>query len=582
MRGHIQDKLFLVSACSIPVLLRTWGLLDEYLAGRFTACTVVAIISIWSLKSVKDFKINIFDLFFLIYSIYSIFTIIWSISPAAGYFQAGLLTISLVFYMLFRLLDLSAHMHWIRNSLLILGGILSAMIIYQYIAKTIYNEGNLYDIIGLSGHKNLVSSFLFILIGLTTYYIRVNGMNTFSLVIVFMQIICLALLKTRAVYAALLFISVSYLIHWLFSKRAVFLSIVRSAVSASIILLISGTILYFSFKPKIQGTEAERLFVWIKTIELIKDHPILGAGLGNWKIVFPSHNVEGSYRIQSQNVIFTRAHNDYLEVWTETGVLGLTLYLSIFISLLYFLNKKTDQDSDYKIKFHLAQVLLGFMIIAFFDFPKERVEHQIFLSLVFALAVSHCTEMNAGTFFQFNLNTFHTKLIATLPVVLALVIGTYTIKGEWNTRKAMEAQVKTNWAEAEKWSKKAYSTFYHIDPIATSIKWREGLNQYQQGKFTEAKMNFEMGLKATPYHYQSMGDYASCLVQLKEYDKAIGLLEECLRINPRYEEAMFNIAYALTQVKKYDQALEWVNKVNKNIEKKNSFIAEIQRLQKRN
>ncbi|MBL0113432.1 MAG: O-antigen ligase family protein [Saprospiraceae bacterium] len=53
------------------------------------------------------------------------------------------------------------------------------------------------------------------------------------------------------------------------------------------------------------------------------DKWITGYGAGGWKLVFPSKSIEGSYRLQSQNIMFTRAHNDFLEIWAELGITGI-------------------------------------------------------------------------------------------------------------------------------------------------------------------------------------------------------------------------------------------------------------------
>ena len=40
-------------------------------------------------------------------------------------------------------------------------------------------------------------------------------------------------------------------------------------------------------------------------------------GSGNWKLQFPSKNISGGFRLQEKDLVFTRVHNDFLEVWAE-------------------------------------------------------------------------------------------------------------------------------------------------------------------------------------------------------------------------------------------------------------------------
>lgn len=64
-------------------------------------------------------------------------------------------------------------------------------------------------------------------------------------------------------------------------------------------------------------------------IRLWKDYPVFGAGLGSFQVVFPR------YSQQDLGVLFTHAHNDYLQLASETGVVGITLLgLLVFTSFL--------------------------------------------------------------------------------------------------------------------------------------------------------------------------------------------------------------------------------------------------------
>ncbi|MBI2301568.1 MAG: O-antigen ligase family protein [Armatimonadetes bacterium] len=64
-----------------------------------------------------------------------------------------------------------------------------------------------------------------------------------------------------------------------------------------------------------------RRLTWAGTVEAARAGPLLGAGLGGWASAYPPHARAG----------FTgHAHSGYLEVWTDTGPVGLALYLALF------------------------------------------------------------------------------------------------------------------------------------------------------------------------------------------------------------------------------------------------------------
>jgi putative inorganic carbon (hco3(-)) transporter len=60
-------------------------------------------------------------------------------------------------------------------------------------------------------------------------------------------------------------------------------------------------------------------------LNLWKDYPVFGSGLGSFPLVFPRYSAEGTI------MAYTHAHNDYLEFGAEVGVLGLSLLALIVL-----------------------------------------------------------------------------------------------------------------------------------------------------------------------------------------------------------------------------------------------------------
>jgi hypothetical protein len=60
---------------------------------------------------------------------------------------------------------------------------------------------------------------------------------------------------------------------------------------------------------------------WVETVELLKDNPLFGAGLGGYPTVFIPYHQATDYEI------FQYPHNIFLNQWVELGLLGLILLL---------------------------------------------------------------------------------------------------------------------------------------------------------------------------------------------------------------------------------------------------------------
>ena len=64
------------------------------------------------------------------------------------------------------------------------------------------------------------------------------------------------------------------------------------------------------------GIRDSRIQLWSDTITMFKDYVMLGSGFGTYADVYPS------YKTVANNLTFDHAHNDYLELLTDGGIVG--------------------------------------------------------------------------------------------------------------------------------------------------------------------------------------------------------------------------------------------------------------------
>lgn len=73
----------------------------------------------------------------------------------------------------------------------------------------------------------------------------------------------------------------------------------------------------------------ERWKIWGNTFQIFKDFPLFGSGLGTFVQVFPMYR---SFHIRG---LVTHAENDFLQLASEVGLVGVGLLLILFLFLLY-------------------------------------------------------------------------------------------------------------------------------------------------------------------------------------------------------------------------------------------------------
>jgi O-antigen ligase len=107
---------------------------------------------------------------------------------------------------------------------------------------------------------------------------------------------------------------------------------------------------------KTYGT-SERFLLWKTAWRMIAENPILGKGLGTF-MDYCSKYTSGA--------IIRYAHNNYLQIWAETGIGSLLSFLSFVASILYLGIKRFRQTQDILL-LGLMGALVGFLVESFFD-----------------------------------------------------------------------------------------------------------------------------------------------------------------------------------------------------------------------
>ena len=129
-----------------------------------------------------------------------------------------------------------------------------------------------------------------------------------------------------------------------------------------------------------------RNFLWESAFIGFKNNPILGLGVGNWKISEKQSFLKKAKRKTAMSP--KKVHNDYLQVLSETGILGFLIFGGFFLIITYLSIQFCFKTKEEKSEFNLIGIVIfaSFLIYsldALFNFPHERPPIQIlFFSLI--------------------------------------------------------------------------------------------------------------------------------------------------------------------------------------------------------
>ena len=243
-----------------------------------------------------------------------------------------------------------------------------------------------------------ISSFSILIKTVVPIFLIFNHKNYFikalSLFFIFSSFLSILLLMSRAAVLALVLVFISIMIQVIISKRKVYylkygLIIITLIMSIFSYNVINEKNTYNTLterfsnvtNPIADESVNERLNFYTTAIKSIGDNPLLGVGVGNWKIksIDLSRDIIVSYRVP----FF--AHNDFLQFLAEIGILGglcfmFYIFYPIIISLLRSLKSRS-----FNIDFLIFLIFVVYIVDSMLNFPIERPINYIYLCFTIAL-----------------------------------------------------------------------------------------------------------------------------------------------------------------------------------------------------
>jgi len=134
----------------------------------------------------------------------------------------------------------------------------------------------------------------------------------------------------------------------------------------------------------------QRIYVWKDCLNIIKDFPLFGSGLGTFEFIYPLYKENLKLPLK-----YTHAHNDYIQILVEIGILGFSCVLAgliiLFKDIIAFLNYniKNKITFNYFITLGAATGILSLLIHSFADFnlyiPANAIYFTTLIGIVYGI-----------------------------------------------------------------------------------------------------------------------------------------------------------------------------------------------------
>lgn len=142
-----------------------------------------------------------------------------------------------------------------------------------------------------------------------------------------------------------------------------------------------------------QSSLQMRFLIWLSTIEIAKEHPIIGSGIGTLGINYPEGQGEVLAQARYRHFIpqankSINAHNDLLHMWAEIGILGLLCAAWIIIAF-YTVAFRSLKRANSEQKMLLVGFMGGALAIlghSIFSFPFHVIQNGLLFWLFLGLS----------------------------------------------------------------------------------------------------------------------------------------------------------------------------------------------------
>lgn len=148
---------------------------------------------------------------------------------------------------------------------------------------------------------------------------------------------------------------------------------------------ISNRLLFmFSGEYLASSMQGGRLIRWLTAIDIIKEHPLIGVGIGKFGgAVAMNHDL--SVVVQGQRVDTFYMDNNYLKIGVESGILGLSIFLWLMYQVFVTSVKTIGITRDAYMKEVAIGILAGLSGVMFHNCVENVFEVPMMVSLFWML-----------------------------------------------------------------------------------------------------------------------------------------------------------------------------------------------------
>ncbi|MGM0441209.1 MAG: tetratricopeptide repeat protein [Elusimicrobiota bacterium] len=302
------------------------------------------------------------------------------------------------------------------------------------------------------------------------------------------------------------------------------------------VLIILGIII-FAFVSRNQWMrDTHRLLIWRDTVKMGLENPFTGVGIGEFHLEFPEY-ASGELRkvYPPGSFIVNYVHNEFLEIFAETGIVGLGLYLW-FLVIFYIAVLKSTEPGDYISK----SLLCGVTAILIHSTVSVNMRFAVSSIWVFTLMGIVSGWEREASEFSFSLNRI--KAVTTLVILGLLVFWSQKVIRPLILKRRQDNKVSF-FDTAREYSRQELREIIKRDSENPLAYYKLGWILAKEKKFKRAIKNFKKAVELDGTLTGAYNNMGNIYYTVGQQNRAIKYYKKALEQNPDLVDAHFNLGY---------------------------------------
>ncbi|GEM_PF-3042879 len=289
-----------------------------------------------------------------------------------------------------------------------------------------------------------------------------------------------------------------------------------------------------------QVAHVGRLPEWQTSWAMLRDHPLLGTGTGNWQIVAQRY---GYSRLRGY-VAPHNAHSVYLHTAAETGLPGLLSFLGIWCSAALLAAKVIMESGDNRrrmLGIACLTCIAVYAVNSLANFPDECYAHSLLIALALGTSVGiHQRSAAATPAAPCALSSAQRSLLVLLACFLSFCVyfGFVKARFEIHGRRAIGYHNLKNYSKVLDEVEAARNRLVTLSTRAWPLETYAVSAHIYLGQFDQARAMARRALALNPWDLQFWMQTARAYSSMNQWDDALRCYEQLMKMLPDSDDVL--------------------------------------------